>query len=388
MPVDAPPAPPAQERPTPDEQEALIKEARRRARRRRLRYLGVVLAAAAAVASAVFAFGHNSGQTVHAQEPHSSPVSSWPTSVSRAWKSAGNLTVIAVPPGSPPTSNTLGDGWYGLSWIDVRGRLQHLVRCPAGVVWCGEVEGIAWSPGGRWLALSVTSFHAANPYNGIHVIDLQRRTDTQIRSCRPAECGWFDLHWSGDSARLAYVSEGRIYLIRRSGSGGPVLLRTGLRGALSSPSWSPVNDRIVFAARPSRHDRAAIYSIRPDGSDRRLLASGASVPAWSPDGRTIAFASKCGNGIKLMTPAGVDVTPGVGPCRVIGVPGLPTWSPDGERLAIASPRGNWLYRRPGIYVVGARGTGLRLLTAETTARGVTSRGLSWQPPVGISNPGR
>jgi Tol biopolymer transport system component len=266
-----------------------------------------------------------------------------------------------------------------VSSVDEQGRLHHLVRCPNETRWCGEVESLAWSENGRWLAVSVTSFGAANPYNGINVFDLKLGTDSLIRRCAPPECDWFDLHWSGDGTRLSYVTGGRIYLIRRSGVGGARMLKTGLSGILSSPSWSPDGSRVAFAARLTKKASSLIYSIRPDGTRLHLLAREASEPAWSPDGTRIAVTSSCGNAIKLLTPTGRDVTPGVGRCRTIGVSGAPAWSPNGSQLAIVSTRGNPIYRRPGVYVCDIDGSNLRLLT-KTVPRGVTGRpGLSWQP---------
>src|SRR6185295_5662674 len=93
-----------------------------------------------------------------------------------------------------------------------------LVRCPNLARWCGEVESVAWAPGGRWLALSVTSFGLPSP-GGIHVIDLQLGTDTWIRrDCKPTECDWVDLDWSSDGARLAFVTSAGIHLVDRDGS--------------------------------------------------------------------------------------------------------------------------------------------------------------------------
>ena len=342
----------------------------------------VIVVAATVVGLSAFFFvgGDVQAVTLTGQELQTGvPRGPWPVPVSQARARGGTLSVIGVPAGSPSPANTQGDGWYGLSSVDQRGRLHHLVRCPNEARWCGEVESLAWSANGRWLAVSVTSYAASNPYNGINVIDLKRGTDTLIRRCAPPECDWFDLHWSGDGSRLSYVSGGRIYLIQRTGVGGPTILQTGLPGSLSSPSWSPDGTRIVFAARSSRKAQSLLYSIRPDGTDRRLLAEDASEPAWSPDGTKIAFTSSCGNAIKLVTPNGVDVTPGRGPCRTIGVPGTPAWSPNGAQLAIAATRGNSIYRRPGVYLTDSDGDHLRLHT-EANPRGITGRpGLSWQP---------
>jgi dipeptidyl aminopeptidase/acylaminoacyl peptidase len=139
-------------------------------------------------------------------------------------------------------------GWYGVGTVAIEGRLQELVRCPGAASWCGEVESLDWSRDGRKLALSVTSFGLDNPYNGIHVIDLATGVDRQLRSCQPPECDWFDLAWAPDGSRLAYVTNGRIYLIGPKG-GRPRPLLGGRRGKSSSPTWDRNGRRIAFTVR-------------------------------------------------------------------------------------------------------------------------------------------
>src|SRR5262249_15300017 len=134
-----------------------------------------------------------------------------------ALRTAGRVSVVGVPPGGVQQPAAEADGWYAVTALAPS---AYLVRCPGHAKWCGEVESLDWSSNGRWLAISVTSFGAANPYNGIHVIDLVAGIDRQIRSCIPgAECDWFDLDWSPDGSRLAYVTQARIYTMNRDGSG-------------------------------------------------------------------------------------------------------------------------------------------------------------------------
>jgi Tol biopolymer transport system component len=122
-----------------------------------------------------------------------------------------------------------------------------------------------------------------------------------------------------------------------------------------------------------------VYVVNRDGSARRLLVRGATAPAWSPDGSTIAYRAGCG-GVKLVTPDGADVTPmraGASACRSIGVPGVPGWSPDGTQLAIGThsvPR-----TRGGVYVMRRDGTGLRLLTASDWRGGFGLGRPAWRP---------
>ena len=378
MTVAAPPRPPRIDDPVEFDSakqealEALIKEARRRARRRRTRN-GVLAALAAGAIAALLSVGGSGGSRAYALElprPTSNPAA-------RALQTGGQLSVIGIPATGRQQPAARSDGWYGLSTVGQRGTLRYLVRCPGHVKWCGWVESLDWSPNGRWLALSVTSIGGPNPYNGIHIVDIVAGVDRQLTRCSPPECDWFDLDWSPDSARIAYVTNNQIKIMGRDGSRS-LLVPTGLRGALSSPSWSLDGGRIAFANRPWPHGPSSVYAVDSDGTNRTLLAREAAAPAWSPDGTTIALVSRCG-GIKLVTPIGTDVTPGRGPCRVIGAMGIPIWSPDGSQVAVARVGWKAMYARAGIFVMDADGSNMRPLTHET-ARGVNGRSdASWQP---------
>jgi Tol biopolymer transport system component len=253
-------------------------------------------------------------------------------------------------------------------------------HCPGGARWCGEIAGVAWSPDGERLALSLWEVGANSSYVGFHIIDPRTGTDRHIPGrAMTATFGCFAptyLVWSPDGELLAYTcrdrlsgpSGGQIYTIRPDGTGRRRIL-TGPFPAFS-PTWSPDSKRLAFStgAQPFQKlqgamtgYRSAVYVIDLEGLHARRVAWGAS-PDWSPDGKTIAYASPgCGGApdykgrIRLVTPTGRDVTPPKTPCDGIGPADhpVPAWSPDGSQIAVATAR--------ALYLMHADGTGLKLL---------------------------
>ena len=119
------------------------------------------------------------------------------------------------------------------------------------------------------------------------------------------------------------------------------VLTRGAEGVFA-PAWSPNGKRIAYNG---------IVVMNADGSGVARLAAGLE-PAWSPDGRKIAFAS---NGdIYVMTARGTvtaKLTHGEGDN------GGPAWSPNGRKIAFARRTGDF-----DIYVVNSDGTAETRLT--------------------------
>jgi len=142
-------------------------------------------------------------------------------------------------------------------------------------------------------------------------------------------------------------------------------LEGGADGKAIVAGRAPSNGLIAFADAPGRRPSpqanpyAQIYTITPDGGNRRQLTTGEPgnfFPAWSPDGKQLAFTS-IRNGkpeIWMVDSDGKNerfITSGL----------LPAWSPDRKQLAITRPEANG---RRQIWIVGVDGSGERQLTSE------------------------
>ncbi|MBN1190588.1 MAG: PD40 domain-containing protein [Dehalococcoidales bacterium] len=110
--------------------------------------------------------------------------------------------------------------------------------------------------------------------------------------------------------------------------------------------------KIVFDSDESGYYE--IYSVDADGSNRKKLTdlqTESHQPVWSPNGRSIAFASEYGNNryIFVMNFNGS----GLKPITSSYFSDNPAWSPDGRKIAYASAS---FANNPAIYVIDADGS--------------------------------
>jgi Tol biopolymer transport system component len=140
------------------------------------------------------------------------------------------------------------------------------------------------------------------------------------------------------------------------GPGGGEAQRLTHDGDSSTPAFSPDGRRIAFTR------ASALWVMSADGHGARRIrgvpANCDCAPTWSPDGRRIAYTS----------PYGLWVVPASGgaPRRLVGpgasdaaqVPNSADWSPDGRLIAFA--RGD-----TGVWTVAARGGPARPLLRTT-----------------------
>jgi TolB protein len=218
--------------------------------------------------------------------------------------------------------------------------------------------------------------------SGIHLI----RTDgTGLRRLRETRPGDQNPHWSPDGRRLvfwyrnpnrnaSYEWHGRIYVSDADGSNRRLLTRDDRNNAYSRsaqyPAWSPDGRLIAFES--FRTGEWHIWVIRSDGTAARRLTPngrGGFSPKWAPDGRRIVYTATWG----ATSLAIVDLSGRTRPLQSLSEEEdwAPAWSPDGSRIAFASTAE---HNKPELYVATNGRTPSRL--TRNTAEDVDP---SWSP---------
>ena len=196
--------------------------------------------------------------------------------------------------------------------------------------------------------------------------------------------------WSPNGKRLAFeASEGHndfnidIYVMNSDGSGLEQVTKEPTLDRM--PSWSPEGTRIAFSkvdisqmfssasassSATSMRDssnEAGIYTIRADGTDLRQLTDDGldEDPAWSPDGKTVAFGrlTKANGSIYTVNADGGGLRQHTDPPEGFWDSG-PSWSPDGTRIAFTRTSGE-RPNRPDVFTMNTDGTNRRKVTGET-----------------------
>ena len=183
--------------------------------------------------------------------------------------------------------------------------------------------------------------------------------------------------WSPDGQQIAisFVSSSgdnsELYLLHSDGQDPIQLTHNGRQNYL--PAWSHDGKRIAFVSQHGKDTQTPeIYVIDVDGNNERRLTQNDAPDygaTWSPDDDRIAFGSKMDGDwqIYLMDAAGTNQHP----LTVRAEGSAPTWSPDGQWLSLTSERdGN-----ANIYTLSLDGQNQLNVTNDRTA----SSNSSWSP---------
>jgi Tol biopolymer transport system component len=186
--------------------------------------------------------------------------------------------------------------------------------------------------------------------------------------------------FEGLNGRIVFASNDglggpdNLYTVNAGGSG-PTRLTTSVANDLR-PAFSPDGKRIAFAS--DRTGNPQIYVMNSDGGNlTRLTNNSASdgMPSWSPDGRKIVFRSnRAGAFFKLyvMNADGTDQT------QITFGPGADRWgrySPDGQRIEFTHAVDDGTNGPEAIWTMHSDGSHLRKLTPDNLQAGMGD----WSP---------
>jgi hypothetical protein len=265
-----------------------------------------------------------------------------------------------------------------------------------GIGGAGFVSGAAsfpsWSPDGTELVFSFSRLSGGA--SSLYLVHQDGSGLRGLTSCEHPTCLQdSEPAWSPDGTRIAFVRNEDIYVMNADGSGIQRLTHATTPLGVGQPSWSPDGRQIAFiVARVQPYNLPAIDVMNTDGTDVRQLTGCLpgctdSEPAWSPDGTQIAFVRGMSSSpigtqdVWMMKPDGTDARPITSCVAIAGcvAAGDPAWSPDGRQIAF-TVEGHDSVRQ--LFVMNADGSDVHPLLAKTSDVCC----LAWQPVTAGTSP--
>lgn len=178
------------------------------------------------------------------------------------------------------------------------------------------------------------------------------------------------------ATRILFVRDGKVYRIDQDGA--DVRMVSSSDHQAMSPSWARDGRRFAYMEFSEGHGQLFVQDVAT-GRRTTVVTTGKALdftPAFSPDGKTLAFSRATEEGTDIYT---VNIRDNC--CLQRLTTGgfsdnlSPTYSPDGRRIAFVSTRPGL----PQIYVMGADGTDQQLFAPFDYGVSGASNAPEWSP---------
>jgi Tol biopolymer transport system component len=176
----------------------------------------------------------------------------------------------------------------------------------------------------------------------------------------------------GKNGKIAVVrgdADGTAQIFTVSPSGANLKQITFGKGDKLSPAWSADGRKIAFVKDMGGPRQGDIYTMDADGSDQAVITRNRkddSDPSWSPDGRRLVFErlvteEQPETGVLENRELFAVDSDGTDPVRLTRTPEEseldPAWSPDGTQIAFSTFTDAYYFGYGRIYVMKADGSG-------------------------------
>jgi Tol biopolymer transport system component len=233
----------------------------------------------------------------------------------------------------------------------------------------------AYSPDGKRIAFT------SNRYSGTDYDIFIMNPGFGVKNLTNTQDWEASAAWSPDGRKIAFARGSNLFVRNANGTNERLLTDVSFN---ASPSWSPDGSKIVFSSTREGFGITDLWVMNADGTDPRRLTDPPpegchrEFPDWSPDGTKVVFSYRCfieedegiyvinadGSGQKRLVASGINDFD-----EMI----MPAWSPNGRKIAfvcLASGRVN------DLFVMRADGTNSVNYTNTPEAAEFSP---SWQP---------
>ena len=200
---------------------------------------------------------------------------------------------------------------------------------------CNCTTDASWSADGQRVA-----FRRSSRIYVTELADPAGELERQLADCSGCDEATDHISMAADGGSVAFTDAGDVWLADVETGTRTQVTDLGKGRRARAPTIAPEGDRLAFVI----DDEPGIWVIDLAGGEPWQLTTDAGdaapfEPAWSPDGRTIAYVRQPGLDLQLWS---VDVATGE-PQELQDWPGCcmtrsggPTWSPDGRELAVVA----------------------------------------------------